>query len=236
MKNLAQVESNEPWGTLATLEDNPRYLYQRLHLSPSVGMDIATYTRTFGSFYVVGGHADIGICDQRGSYAFQVKTGDTVQFDLLRSFHISSGDLGVILQGVSTEGHGLHIDKRDHLVTKPWGDEHWLQLNDRFCFKRIRITAGTRTSYQYHNKKFETNYIDEGFAEVWFGVDEQGNPIRYEAREHDFFSVPPGIRHRIIAKTDLVLLEASTPEVDDVIRLQDDAGRADGRIEAEHRS
>ena len=38
-------------------------------------------------------------------------------------------------------------------VNKPWGREEWLELNDRYCYKRIYINAGTKTSYQYHNEK-----------------------------------------------------------------------------------
>ena len=52
-------------------------------------------------------------------------------------------------------------------VYKPWGKEEWLELNDRYCYKRIYINSGTRTSFQYHESKLETNYIIEGEAEVW---------------------------------------------------------------------
>ena len=56
-------------------------------------------------------------------------------------------------------------------VSKPWGKEIWLELNDKYCYKRIYIDAGTRTSYQYHENKLETNYIIEGEAEVWLEND-----------------------------------------------------------------
>ena len=46
-----------------------------------------------------------------------------------------------------------------------------LELNDRYCYKRIYINAGTRTSYQYHKQKLETNYIIEGEAEIWLEND-----------------------------------------------------------------
>ena len=57
-------------------------------------------------------------------------------------------------------------------VHKPWGKEIWLELNDKYCYKRIYINAGTKTSYQYHKKKMETNYIIEGQAEVWLENDD----------------------------------------------------------------
>ena len=56
-------------------------------------------------------------------------------------------------------------------VIKPWGKEVWLELNEKYCYKRIYIDAGYKTSYQYHEKKRETNYIIDGTAEVWLEND-----------------------------------------------------------------
>ena len=56
-------------------------------------------------------------------------------------------------------------------IYKPWGKEVWLELNDKYCYKRIYINAGTKTSYQYHEQKLETNFIIEGTAEVWLEND-----------------------------------------------------------------
>ena len=53
------------------------------------------------------------------------------------------------------------------VVYKPWGKEIWLELNDKYCYKRIHINAGFKTSYHYHEIKLETNYIAEGKAEIW---------------------------------------------------------------------
>jgi mannose-6-phosphate isomerase len=119
------------------------------------------------------------------------------------------------------------------IVDKPWGKEIWLELNDKYCYKRIHLNAGYRTSFQYHKEKFETNYIISGEAEVWL-EDENGKIQKMIMKEGEFFNVKPPKKHRVIAKTDLVLQEVSTPEVDDVIRIEDDSGRGDGRIESEH--
>lgn len=119
------------------------------------------------------------------------------------------------------------------VVTKPWGREVWLELNDSYCYKRIYINAGTQTSYQFHEKKLETNYIISGKAEVWLEND-QGVVEKKVMIEGDFFTVVPPKKHRVIALTDLVLQEVSTPEVDDVIRLEDDTQRGDGKIHSEH--
>ena len=104
----------------------------------------------------------------------------------------------------------------------------------RYCYKRIYINAGTRTSFQYHNKKHETNYLIKGKAEVWL---ENDNEVieKFKIKENDFFNVVPPRKHRIIALTDIILQEVSTSEVDDVIRVEDDTNRPNGKVESEHR-
>lgn len=118
-------------------------------------------------------------------------------------------------------------------IYKPWGREEWLELNDKYCYKRIYINKGYRTSFQYHEKKLETNYLITGNAELWLendkGIVEKKNIV-----EGDFFTVTPLKKHRILALTDIILQEVSTPEVDDVIRIDDDTHRNNGCIVSEH--
>ena len=118
-------------------------------------------------------------------------------------------------------------------IYKPWGKEEWLELNDKYCYKRIYINAGTKTSYQYHDQKLETNYIIEGTAEIWLENDE-GVVEKKIMKAGDFFTVEPPKKHRVIAISDIILQEVSTPEVDDVIRISDDSGRGSGKIKHEH--
>ena len=120
-------------------------------------------------------------------------------------------------------------------VFKPWGKEEWLELNDRYCYKRIYINAGYKTSYQYHEFKRETNYIISGEAEIWLENDE-GVVEKKIMKAGEFFNVTPPKKHRVIALTDLILQEVSTPEVDDVFRLEDDTNRTSGKIEGEHQT
>ena len=126
-----------------------------------------------------------------------------------------------------------HSESEAKVVSKPWGREVWLELNDRYCYKRIYINAGTKTSFQYHKKKNETNYIISGEAEVWL-ENNIGVVERFNMKAGDFFNVTPPKKHRVSAITDIILHEVSTPEVDDVVRIEDDANRPDGRIESEH--
>jgi len=118
-------------------------------------------------------------------------------------------------------------------IYKPWGKEVWLELNDKYCYKRIYINAGTKTSYQYHEYKLETNFIIEGTAEVWLEND-TGIIEKKIMKAGEYFTVEPPKKHRVIAITDIILQEVSTPEVDDVIRISDDSGRGDGKIQHEH--
>lgn len=118
-------------------------------------------------------------------------------------------------------------------VYKPWGKEEWLELNDKYCYKRIYINAGHKTSYQYHNFKRETNFLISGEAEIWLENDE-GVVEKFIMKAGEYFNVTPPKKHRVIAITDIILQEVSTPEVDDVIRLEDDTNRIDGRLEHEH--
>ena len=120
-------------------------------------------------------------------------------------------------------------------IHKPWGREEWLELNDRYCYKRIYINAGYKTSYQYHHFKRETNYIISGQAEIWLENDE-GIVEKKIMGPGEYFNVTPPKKHRVIAITDIILQEVSTPEVDDVIRIEDDSNRVDGKIEGEHKN
>lgn len=120
-------------------------------------------------------------------------------------------------------------------IYKPWGKEEWLELNDKYCYKRIYINAGYKTSYQYHKFKRETNYIISGEAEIWL-ENEDGIVEKKIMRSGEYFNVTPPKKHRVIALTDIILQEVSTPEVDDVIRIEDDTNRIDGKIEGEHKT
>ena len=88
-------------------------------------------------------------------------------------------------------------------------------------------------SLQYHEKKLETNHLISGKAEAWL-ENEKGEIEKSIVEAGDSWSIPCGRKHRIVAITDMVMLEASTPEVDDVIRVEDDTNRSSGRIEGEH--
>jgi mannose-6-phosphate isomerase-like protein (cupin superfamily) len=110
-------------------------------------------------------------------------------------------------------------------VEKPWGREKWLELNDKYCLKRIEINAGHVTSLQYHEYKSETIALIEGEALLYYGGVTSAVCQKKPLKPGDCFTVLPGEIHRMEAVTDIVFLEASTPEVWDVVRLEDGYGR-----------
>jgi mannose-6-phosphate isomerase-like protein (cupin superfamily) len=132
-------------------------------------------------------------------------------------------------------------------VDKPWGYELWYtqNLDDApYAVKQIHMTAGHQSSLQSHRRKAETNYVVDGEATVLNGLPAPEDPDsvvevdRIPVAVHGpggGWTSAPGILHRVIARSDYTSIEVSTPELDDVIRWQDDTGRGDGRIAAEHR-
>ena len=135
-----------------------------------------------------------------------------------------------------------------YTVTKPWGYEIWYTANltdPPYALKQIHMSAGHQSSLQSHQHKSETNYVIEGEATVLNGllapddpsvtVDAAALPLKVHGPRSGWSSAPR-VLHRVIARSDYTSVEVSTPELDDVIRWQDDTGRPDGRIDAEHRA
>jgi len=114
------------------------------------------------------------------------------------------------------------------IVNKPWGYEKWVGQGRSYFLKEILIKAGFKTSLQYHEEKEETNYILSGRGVLTL------NGYRMPLEPEVAFHILPEAIHRIEASTDLKMIEVSTLELDDVIRIDDDWDRKDGRIESEH--
>lgn len=117
---------------------------------------------------------------------------------------------------------------RPRVVPKPWGHEEIFALVEgKYCGKLLHVRAGHALSLQYHRQKDEVISVYSGTARVLVGpsVDQLREVV---LRAGEGLHLPPGVIHRIAADTDLVMLEASTTELDDVVRLADDYGRAGG--------
>lgn len=143
------------------------------------------------------------------------------------------------------------------VVTKPWGWEKWIQPGDDehpYVLKQLLLKAGQRTSLQVHQFKSESILFLEGEGHIisyakFFDCEKH---LRNEYTDQeleeilsnldvdpivpgDVLYTTPGTIHRVVAVTDLLYMEASTTELDDVIRLQDDQKRDHGRIDSEHK-
>ncbi len=110
------------------------------------------------------------------------------------------------------------------IIKKPWGQEEVIEINNRYMMKKLTMLSGHRCSTQYHNIKQETIYVLSGKLKISYGskIDELEVNI-YEGGET--ITIPPKLIHRMEAIEDSVYLEASTPEMDDVVRLEDDYKR-----------
>jgi mannose-6-phosphate isomerase-like protein (cupin superfamily) len=108
-------------------------------------------------------------------------------------------------------------------VEKPWGYEIVWAETGRYVGKILHIHAGQRLSRQYHVTKDETFLVESGEMDLEIG---QGADLRVlKMKTRDTFHCAPGTIHRMVAVTDVDVLEVSTPELDDVVRLEDAYGR-----------
>ena len=110
-------------------------------------------------------------------------------------------------------------------VEKPWGYELLYAHTDAYVGKILHIEAGHRLSLQYHRMKDETIYLMRGLLEL--EVEKGGRMVRLQMNPGESYHIPPGTKHRMKALRNCDILEVSTPQLDDVVRLEDDYGRVD---------
>jgi len=145
------------------------------------------------------------------------------------------------------------ILKNHKKVEKPWGYELWLiWLKEYHVLKKIYMKKGYKCSLQFHEKKYETNFLTSGRAKILknFHIDKNSSDIQAKELIKDIdlikeysndvdapfnFTNVPGEVHRVFSLEDYTAYEVSTPELDDVIRIQDDSSRKSGRILSEHK-
>ena len=108
-------------------------------------------------------------------------------------------------------------------VDKPWGYELVWARTDRYVGKLLHVRAGHVLSLQYHNRKDETMHVLRG--ELMLRTQPGDRLEERVFRAGDTVHIPPKLIHQIEAVVDSDVLEASTPELDDLVRLQDRYGR-----------
>jgi mannose-6-phosphate isomerase len=114
-------------------------------------------------------------------------------------------------------------------VDKPWGWELIWALTDAYAGKLLFVRAGQALSLQYHERKDESWYVQSGRAALELGhvgsTGVGGELTEREIGAGDVFHFVPGTVHRVRALEDTLIVEVSTADLDDVVRLQDDYGR-----------
>jgi mannose-6-phosphate isomerase len=110
-------------------------------------------------------------------------------------------------------------------VDKPWGWELIWALTDRYCGKLLFVRSGESLSLQYHEAKDESWYVQEGRAELELSSVGDDDREQVDIGAGDCFRFRPQTIHRLRAIEDTLIIEVSTPEIDDVVRLEDVYGR-----------
>jgi mannose-6-phosphate isomerase-like protein (cupin superfamily) len=109
-------------------------------------------------------------------------------------------------------------------VDKPWGWEVRWAITDRYLGKILHVNAGESLSLQYHERKDECQLVVTGELDFELGPSER-ELRRHRLRPGDTVHITPGMRHRITAVSDVEIFEVSSPEIEDVVRLEDRYGR-----------
>lgn len=220
------------------------YSYRQLKLQP--GETFASKEMQSLTLFVLktgfGGKAQL-------SGGETLSEGDSAQIEL-RPIEVTAIKAPIVLliagiQNSPLQTSSLIITRgsAQYLVNKPWGHERWLNgQHPGYCLKEVMIRQGHRTSLQYHNFKEETNVLFFGTAKLIYKHD-AAVPNNLVEPKHlsslalsavSVIHMKPPILHRLEATTDIILYEVSTPFLDDVIRVQDDRKRENGRIVSEH--
>jgi mannose-6-phosphate isomerase len=109
-------------------------------------------------------------------------------------------------------------------VEKPWGWELVWAETEHYVGKLLFVRAGEALSLQYHERKDESWLVREGRARLELG--EVGGELEVvEIEAGDAFRFPPGTVHRVTTLEDTLVVEVSTPQLDDVVRVEDRYGR-----------
>jgi mannose-6-phosphate isomerase len=109
-------------------------------------------------------------------------------------------------------------------IDKPWGYERHLEINDNYVVKELFMKEGNSCSLQLHEIKHETFYLIRGKLKFYVGHDIDNLEVHL-LQPGDHFTIEPNVIHRMEAVVDSLYIEASTNQLDDVVRLEDKYGR-----------
>lgn len=106
-----------------------------------------------------------------------------------------------------------------NITFKPWGNEKICEQNENYVLKLLTMYKGHRCSLQFHQHKHETIFVVSGILQIY------KDTSVILCRQGDYLAIPPKTIHRMEAIVDSQYLEASTPHLDDVVRLEDNYNR-----------
>jgi hypothetical protein len=234
------------------VEMNPRRYVFLEHSLPSSG-DSRVFTvgaDSLRSYVVIRGQVKVCRLDIEEAAEYSYLAGWHAWGVAFKMLNASREATVVLEAGVDDVNPGSRFPARlfplsDYTVSKPWGHEVWYTENGGripYALKQIHMTAGKRSSLQSHQLKAETNYVVDGHVTVLNGTfaPTDGGAVNAAAIPRQThgprtgWTSSPGMLHRVIAENDYTSIEVSTPELDDVIRWEDDTARGNGRIPAEH--
>jgi mannose-6-phosphate isomerase len=132
--------------------------------------------------------------------------------------------MGGSLSSPNLEGLDRFAFETRH-VDKPWGYELIWALTEAYCGKVLFVRAGHSLSLQFHREKDESWYVQSGRAELQVGAAGEAMLSTEVLAAGEALRFPPGTVHRVKALEDTTILEVSTPQIDDVVRLEDAYGR-----------
>jgi mannose-6-phosphate isomerase len=112
------------------------------------------------------------------------------------------------------------------VTQKPWGHERIIQKNDLYVVKELYVKPNSRLSLQYHNKKVETMFLVGGEGYLEFLIDGREDYSNQKMRPMFPYFISPGATHRLYTEgSDCLVVEVSSTELNDVVRIEDDYGR-----------
>lgn len=119
----------------------------------------------------------------------------------------------------------MHPADQQKIVSKPWGHEVIFARHSKYVGKILHIKQGARLSLQYHRLKEETIYLAKG--ELLLEIEEEEGVFKHlRLKPGESHHIRAGCKHRMTAVETSDVFEVSTPEIEDVVRLEDDYGRA----------
>jgi quercetin dioxygenase-like cupin family protein len=256
---MKTTEVTTDYGRTSRLADQAAagaYLFAEHTIDAGAATPFRSHPRDHRSFVVIAGRVRVETPHGETRAYGRLEGWHALPGCVHRIANVDAGPATLIeagsVLGETTEGSELlsaacHCpDVSNYTVDKPWGDEVWYTRNlpgVPYALKRIRMTEGHQSSLQSHRYKLETNYVIEGEATVLSGATapedlqamiDLGSLTTTVHRPRSGWTNPPGELHRVIARTDYTSIEVSTPELDDVVRWQDDTGRGHGLIASEH--